>query len=251
MKSLIKETIKLPVTYSVSGGAEERRNELALRGRGITTITTAAANEEAGAVVREMRAYVKSVEDMRVILTKPLLDGQRLLKALADDHVGPLKDEITRIERTGFAFVQAERRRIEEEERKRQEAFAKAEQERVEAEQKAAAAARKLADDESKRNVNAVAKAEVKVIAAEEKVQAIIAAPPPEVARVAGQKVRKTLKYEVTDINALVKARPELCKIEAKASAINATCTPEMPNPPPGLRLWWEESTTYGASRPY
>lgn len=251
MKSLIKETIKLPITYSVSGDAEDHRNELVLDGKAITTITTAAKNEEAGVIVREMRTYVKSVEDMRVILTKPLLEGQRLLKALADDHVAPLKDEIARIERTGLAFVQAERRRVEDEERKRQIAFQQAEQERIEAERKAQAAAQKLADDESKRNANAAAKAEVKVIAAEEKVQAIIAAPVPEVARVKGQQVKKTLKYEVTDIYALVKARPDLCKIEAKASAINATCTPEMPNSPPGLRLWWEESTTYGSNRPY
>lgn len=248
-ESFIKEVIKLPATYSANAKAEESRNELALRGVKITAITTAAANDTAGEVVREIRAYLKSVEAMRTTLTKPLLEGQRLLKALADDHCAPLISEQQRIERLALSFSQAEQRRVQEEERKRQETLQKAEQERLEAERKAQAAAAKLAEEENKRNSNSMNKAEAKVIVAEEKVQAIIAAPVPEVAKSKGQQTKKTLCFEVTDLAALVKARPELCKIEPKPSAINAVCTPEMANPPPGLRLWWEEKVVFAAAR--
>jgi DNA primase len=247
MKSLIKETIVLPVGYSVNAEAEEQRNELALRGAEIKSITNANQNEDAGEIVRSIRSYLKSVEAMRQTLTKPLLEGQRLLKALADDHTSPLLAEVQRIERLAVAFSQAEQRRVAEEERKRQEAFQKAEAIRLEAERKAQAAAQKLADEENKRNANSAAKAEAKVVAAEQAVQIIIAAPLPEVARSKGQQTKRVLKFEVTDIYALVKARPDLCSIEAKASAVNATCTPEMPNPPPGLRLWWEDRVVYAS----
>lgn len=252
MKSLIKETIKLPVTFSINAEAEQARNELALRGRDITTITTAASNAEAAEVVRDIRAYIKSVETARQTLTKPLLEGQRLLKTLSDDHCAPLLAEQQRIERVAVSFAQAEARRVAEEERKRQEALAKAEEERQEAERVAAAKLAKAEASGSTRDIKAAQKAEQAVIAAETATQNIVMAPPAEVARTKGQQTKKVLCFEVTDINALVKARPDLCKIEAKASAINATCTPDMAKVPPGLRLWYEDKVIFtGGNRPY
>ena len=236
--NLIKETIKLPVQYSINGDAEDKRNELALAAIEVKAITCAKENEQAAVAVRSIRDYLKSVEATRQLLTKPLLDAQRLIKSLADDHCAPLLAEQQRIERLAIAFSQAEARRVVEEERKRQEAFLKAEAVRMEAERKAEEARQAaLKKNATAKDVRTADKLEAKAIVAEEKVQAVIAAPPPEVARSKGQQTKKVLRFEVTDLAALVKARPDLCKIEAKPSAINSVCTPEMPNPPPWLKL--------------
>ena len=80
------------------------------------------------------------------------------------------------------------------------------------------------------------------MLRANETLQALITAPPPEKARAIGASTRRVVRWEVLDVRALYAARPELCTLEAKASAINATCFPEMPVP--GLRLWWEDKTT-------
>ena len=82
-----------------------------------------------------------------------------------------------------------------------------------------------------------------KLEAAKANVQAVIAAPEPVMEKAKGQTTKQVLRYEVTDILALVKARPDLCKIEAKASAINSTCHPNLPIP--GLKLWFENVSTY------
>lgn len=243
MQALVKETINLPALYSVTAEAEEQRNQIALRGVAVKAVANAADNESAGAVVRDIRAYVKSVEAMRQTLTKPLLEGQRLLKALADDHCEPLLAEQRRIEGLAVAFAQAEARRVAREEEERQAAFRKAEVERIAAEEKA----RKLAEkaNTEKQQVAAIRAAQAAEAKAAD-VAKVIAAPMPTVAKTKGQQTKRVMRYEVTDIRALYAARPELCNITEKASAINAVCVPEMPVP--GLKLWWEDKVVYSSS---
>lgn len=239
---LIKELILLPAGYSITAEVEEARNAIALKGHSIKTVTSAETNEQAGAVVREIRKYVKDVESLRVSLTKPLLDGQRLLKSLSDDHCAPLIAEQQRIEKLATDFMVAEQRRVAAAEEVRRVAFEKAEATRIAAEEAARKAAERMTTDAGLAKSK---KLEAKAVAAAVAVQTIIAAPLPEGQRTKGQTFKKVLKWEVTDLNALVKARPDLCKIEAKASAIQATCVPEMPNLPLGLKLWWENQSVF------
>jgi DNA polymerase III alpha subunit (gram-positive type) len=243
---LVTQVIDLPNYYSVTEEAESVRNEIALSASKVTSVTTAAQNEQAANAVRIIRLHVKEVEDMRQKLTRPLLEGQRLLKALSDDHCAPLLEQKSRLERLAVGFSQAEARRVQEEERIRQAEFRKAEEARLKAEKEAAEKAAK-ADRASAttKDIKAASKAEEKVIAAEAAVQAVIAAPLPEVSKSRGQQTKKVMCFEVTDLNALVAARPDLCKIEAKASAINAVCKPDMVNVPPGLRLWYEDRVVF------
>ena len=230
---LIRETIQLPALYTVPAESEELRNEIALRGLEITTITTVEQNNEAAQIVRDMRRHVKGVEASRQTLTKPLLDGQRLLKALADDHVGPLADGIKRLEKLGTIYNEAEERRVALLEQVRREEIARLEQQRIEAEAMARAA-------NSVSDIQAGAELVEQTLTA---VDAVIVAPLPEVNKASGQSTRQVLRYEVLDIRAIYAARPELCNLEIKPSAVNATCVPEMPVP--GLRLWWETKTTW------
>lgn len=241
---LIKEKIGYlpPATYSVTGEDEENRNQLALRGQDITSITTAEENQIAGQTAIEVRKYIKAVEEARVLLTQPLLAGQRLLKKLADEHVGPLQNELKRIEKLADDFAQSERRRVEAEERKRMEEFHRLERERLAAEEKARKALESAKTEKQKAEAAKLQKAADKL---ETKVQTAIAVPEPAVARVSGQTTKKVLKWEVTDIYALAKARPDLVRMEPNAAGIQSTCIPEMPNKPEGLKLWWENQTRF------
>lgn len=234
--SLINEKINYlpPEKYSIAPEIEQARNAIALRGQSITAITTADLNKDAGKIVRDIRKYVKDVEASRVALTKPLLDGQRLLKSLADEHCAPLLAEQKRLEKMAICFLEGEQRRIESEKKRQQEEF--------DAAQRAKFAAQDAAQDE---NLSAIQRKTLERKAALEasKVQAIIATPEPVLEKAHGQTMKQVLKWEVTDLMALVKARPDLCTIEAKKSAINASCHPD--HPVPGLKLWFENQSTF------
>jgi len=168
--------------------------------------------------------------------------------------------EIARLERERLAIERAERERAE---RARQEAD-RLERERLAAEAAAAAASQRdrtakqraaalaaekirqdaLAAEQAARAeaARAALEAEEAARAAEAARQSVIVSPLPEANKSGGASTRKVMRWEVTDLRALYAARPELCTIEAKASAINAVCVPELPVP--GIRLWWEDKTT-------
>ena len=205
--NLITQTISLPDRYSVPESAEEARNSLALMAQGVQSITTPGENEMARLVAVSIRTHLKEVESARVELTKPLLDGQRLLKALADDHIKPLKDELMRLERLATVFLEAEQSRVAAEMKARLELAAEAKTD-----------------------------ADFAIISNE---------PLPEINRARGQTMKQVMKITVTDIVALAKARPELVRMEPNLSAINALCVPDMPNLPPGLLLSWENKAVF------
>lgn len=239
---LIKEQINVPQLFSVDLEAEERRNDLIVASLSNTQVTNAAEQAVAVTNAREIRTYIKSVEDTRLELARPLIDAQKLLKSLADEHVGPLKEEMSRVERLVTQYQRAESDRVERERQAQIRAYEEAERKRIAAEEAAQKAAEKV--NTQGQLDRAIVKEQAAQDAAQA-VQAVLSAPLPTVNKAKGAALRKVLKWEVTDIFALVKARPDLCKIEAKGSAIQSTCVPEMPNLPPGLRLWWEDATSF------
>lgn len=190
---------------SVSAEAEDRRNELAQSALAITKITCADENNLARNIAVEIRNHLKEVESTRTQLTKPLLDAQRMLKRLTDDHILPLTLQLGRIETLATGFAMTEKAR---------------------------------ADAEAKARFDLASEAKT-----DADFQAVMAEPIVEASRAQGQQLRQVLKWEVTDINALYQARPDLCRIEPKASAIQASCVPELPTP--GLRCWWEKKATF------
>ncbi len=242
---LIEETIVLPAQYSATAESEELRNALVLKSRKVTQITTASENAEAGQAVRNLRTHIKGVEAVRVELTKPLLEGQRLLKALADDHCSPLKDEVARVEALATNYMEAEQRRVAAAEALRRKQFEEAEAKRIAAEEAARKAAEKMT---TPAGLAKAEKLEAKAIASEAAVQTIIAQPRPEMIKAKGQSMKQVLKYEVLDIRAVYAARPELCTIEIKPSAVLSTCVPEFPVP--GMKLWYENKATFASRTP-
>ncbi len=168
-----------------------------------------------------------------------------MVKKTEDDHLAPLIVEQDRIKRLCADFQQQEARRVAKEEAEQQAIREKAERERQALEEKArqaaikAAATGRAADEKKAAAIQAAAEA------AEQSAQTLLSVPLPEKAKDTGMSIKKVLKWEVTDIRALVAARPDLCNIEASGRAIQAVCIPEMPNKPPGLKLWWENTTVF------
>jgi hypothetical protein len=236
---LITQTIELPAPISVTPEAIQQQAGLIAASQAVVSVCDANSQSFAVEAARDIRTHIKDVEEARVALTKPLLEGQRTLKAIADGYVAPLLAEQKRVERLVTDFQMAEQRRVEAENAARQKAWEKAESERIAAEEAARKAAERV--NTPRQLDSAIAKEEA-AKAAQDAAQAILAAHLPTISKATGASVRKVLKWELLDINALYKARPELCKIEAKGSAIQATCVPEMPVP--GLRLWWENQTS-------
>jgi hypothetical protein len=146
-------------------------------------------------------------------------------------------------------FQLAEQRRVAEEERKRLAELARIEQERRGLEAKAAAAAEKA---RTAKQQERAAEAEAEANLAALKVQEALRAPLPQVEKPKGMAVRRDVKWRCDDVRKLYAARPELCNLEAKASAIRAVCFPVQEateiapdtTTVPGLALWWETNAS-------
>ena len=172
-----------------------------------------------GLSVTSMRNHVKDLTAERMNRTKILDDAKKLIMNFFSDHISPIETEIERLKKLGNNFAESERIRVAEEEAERQRKFEEAQQAQF----------------------NAVSP--VQEMIARRKVETIIATPEPEVNRAKGKTTKQVLKWEVTDLMELVKYNPQLCKIEPKPSAINATCHPNLPVP--GLNLWFETESNY------
>jgi hypothetical protein len=240
MQIITTQLPQLPIQLQLNPELEEQRNGLALESRGVTIINTPELNDKAAISARSIRQFLKQVEGDRKDFTKPLADLAAISKAIVDELLQPLKDELARLEGLGTGWVLAERQRVEREEKQRQEDYQKAEQARQEAERKAQnATARAKTEAGEDLAVKAVDKANLATM----KVQEVIHRPVAAVARSKGQSVKQVLKWELVDKAAAFAARPELFSVEIKPSAVQSTCVPEMPVP--GLKLWWEDKVSF------
>lgn len=240
--ALIRESISLPLDYSVPASTEEYRNEVVLKAQEITAISSSSDNIQASIVAVEIRKHIKDVEGLRVELTKPLLDAQRKLKALSDDHVGPLRIELSRIESLATSWQLRENERVKALEAARMAEVQRLEQERIQAEKASLEAAKAQGNPLYDSEDAYEAQKQAERIA--EQQRGILTAPKPEPVKARGQTVKTVLRWECTDAIALWNARPDLCNPPtAKASAIQATCDPSRSIP--GLKLWHEAKATF------
>lgn len=214
---------------SLADGAEAHRNSLIAQSVVITEISDDFTAETAGGALKLLQEMARAVEAQRSEVKAPVLKLGKDIDAVAKGFVGPLETEINRLRLMLGTYLDEQRRKAAEAERARQEAIAKAAAEE---------AARKAAP------------------APADEFEAAMAAPsaiafppplPPPVAYVppAGIQTRNLWKYEVTDIVALHKARPDLVVLEPHGRAIlaalsAATGTPNIP----GLRVWQEATAT-------
>jgi outer membrane receptor for ferrienterochelin and colicin len=222
-------------------------------------------------VLRTLKGITKAVEDSRKDIKAPVLDLGRKIDSFASEFVAKVDIEIARLTKL-LSTYQAEQHRIAAEaERKRQEELRRqeAERQRKEAEERKAREDAERAAEEARQKAEAeflapteaeAAKARQEAEEAERKAREeaekaeqarrdkaaaeqasleLKTSAPVVAVKAAGMSVGTVWKFEVTDLNQLVKSRPELCRIEANTAAINAELRAGKRDIP-GLRIWSE-----------
>jgi pyruvate/2-oxoglutarate dehydrogenase complex dihydrolipoamide acyltransferase (E2) component len=203
--------------------------------------------ELAVVALKSLKDLSRTVEKHRKDIKEPVLNLGRLIDSTAKDFCADLEKEETRITKLLNAYQseidriareqeekrQADIRRLQEEERKRQEEAARKEREAKAAQEAAERAAReavnaeqrkaaieqaRLADEERRRL--AAQAAQEAAIARQAEAKAMQPTQAPQ--RAEGASVQRPWVFDLIDINALYKARPELVELNVKRSEILA-----------------------------
>lgn len=229
----------------VTNEAEDKSRALIARADTIKSVTDAQDQDAAAGIARDIRTYVSQVAESRTALTRPLDAVKDRCIEVEREHTGPLVERQKQLERMVADFQVAEQRRVEAEERARRAELDRIERERNEAEAKARKAAERMQTEAGLAKAMA---AEQKAADLAQQFQVAVRAPLPEVSKPKGMAVKEHMQWRCDDVRALYAARPELCVVGPKASAIRAVCFPvkgaTATNPDtttvPGLALWWE-----------
>lgn len=211
--SLIKVGKLDEIEVSLLPEASDLKKHLLGEASGVEKIEDAFDAVCAAEVLKKLSKATREIESARKEVKSPVLDLGKRIDGVAKDFSGDLKEHEKRISRL-LGSYEAEQRRIREE-------AARRERERQEA------AKRDLASED-----------EEVVKAAEESLEKSAAAIEASAHRPEGTAVRESYQFEVTDINALFKAAPHLCKIEPDNAAIRAAIKKSQDIP--GLRIWKE-----------
>jgi hypothetical protein len=118
-----------------------------------------------------------------------------------------------------------------------------AEAERLAKLDEAKAAARTITTED---DLNRAIAAEEAAKAADEAARAVIVAPLPEVARVAGMRGKRTPIVTVLDLNQTYAAMPWLVRLELNKSELNSRIVEGMTVP--GLKIEWQDVTSFAKS---
>jgi hypothetical protein len=184
--------------------------------------------DAAAGALTTIKALTKAVEESRKDVKGPLLDTGRKIDAVAKDFVDSLNAEASRLSTMVGAYQEAQRRKAErvkaEEAQKQQEAI-------IEMQTKQAAL-------QSEGKLDAAAADALRAEAADKIAESQLAAMKAEGPKADGVVTRTSWKFDVTDIDALHAARPDLCVITPNNAAIRAVI--KNGKSIPGLRIWQE-----------
>lgn len=219
--------------------------------RGIKLVVDSESQEIASKALSTIKGLLKQLEGSRTEIKRPVLDIGKKIDGIAATYAKELADEATRLhgaiqthyraelekaemERQMIAKLEAKRRAAAEEEaRVVAEAARKAEQAALNAKSESEA---KRLDAEAAEAARLSEEARAKAVA-----PALTSVQAPEKAE--KMTVRMVWKHRVTDIHALLKARPELVHLEPKTAAINAEIRGGL-HALPGLEIWEEPDVT-------
>lgn len=213
----------------IQPAAFARRDAILVAARRVEAVGDAMEAEEAADALRALSGLCKEVEAIRKEIKAPVLELGKKIDAIASDFIGSVSTEKARLETALGTYQAAELRKADAARRAAQEEADRLAREAAKAQREAERATN---GGEQDRTQQVAAEAETKAI--EARVAAAEIAP----VKPAGVAVRQPWKFEVTDINALFKARPDLCIIEPNNAAIRAQI-PHNQNIP-GLRIWQE-----------
>lgn len=264
MKDTIVVTDLNIAVVTASEAARQQRDALLAIARKGTIVTSNEGAERAATILKDIKAFTRSIEDGRKQAKAPILDLGKKVDGLAGELIDELEREADRIAKLIGAYrieqeriaEEARRKAFEEEERIRREAEEKQRQADLEAKriqdelaakeararseagkERAAAeaeAARKKADEEAEK---------LRLETAHKAAQARLAVP--TVAKPAGIVTRHEIKFEVTDIVALYEANPAFVILSPNNAALKAALK-QLPEGQhlPGVRHWKEAAAT-------
>lgn len=224
----------ITATPSATEQALARRDELVLEAAGLKLVTTPEHAQLAGDHLRNLKRYLKEVEEARKLVKGPVdalaADIQRVAKVLTE----AAEAQVKRIDAMLGPYQQ-------EQLRKQREAEEAARQEEQRILDEAATKAQKAVD--SGRNVDAKleridAQAFNKV--AEVRAGALAVAAP----KVEGVSLRTEPDFEILDIHELYKVRPDLVKLEVDRSALKAYLKKFPKAELPGVKHWTKAATS-------
>jgi hypothetical protein len=177
-------------------------------------------------VLSNIKGLLRGIEQTRAQVKAPVLALGKQIDSIAKEATQELVATGIQINEQITAFYRAEAAKAEAARRMQEALDAKRRAREAEALQEAARAK------------------EAEAQAAQAKADAPPAQPPVATAPKAQKMtVRRVWKHEVTDIQALYAARPELCSIEPRTNAILAEIRGGM-SECPGLKIWQEDDVT-------
>jgi membrane protein involved in colicin uptake len=231
------------ITMSVDPAAVEQRDTAVDVAGFVTTVDSPQENEQAVDSLKELRVISKAVEAARKDLKRPVTDLARLIDGTAEAFLKPVVIEETRLQSLCAGYQQrieaARIKALKEEQAKRDAILAEERKKQEEIEQarlKALSEAKSAADQEA---ANAAAEADQKRLedASAAKQAELIPVHGSAPQKVAGASVARPWQYEVTDADALYKARPDLVEIVPRARFI-LDAVRNGAREIPGLRIW-------------
>lgn len=219
-------------TVDISQEARDHRNALLALTADVTTVTTAEEARIAAEVLKNVKAFTRTIEETRKIVKEPVLAIGRKVDDVAKEMTVKLDAEATRISRALGDYQAEEQRKAAEARRKAAE-----EEQRIKDE-----AAQKLADAaQSSRSEAAYEKKAEKIETAAFNQIAEVKAGLTTAAPIAGTSTRREVAFEVTDIEALYEAAPAFVILTVNTAALKAAlkALPEGKSLP-GVRHWYE-----------
>lgn len=198
--------------------------------KAITEIASVSDLDLAAQALTLVKSLSRSVEDSRKVVKAPVLEVSKRIDGIAKDFNGPLEAEGLRLSQLIGVYQEATRRKAEKE---KEEAARIQNEAMIEMQRK-----QRLAVEAGDEEAADAARAEAADKIAESQL-ALIAAQGPRLDNIT---TRGTWKFELTDIEALHAARPDLTNIEPNGAAIRAIIKATNGKPIPGLRIWSEAS---------
>lgn len=225
----------LDAAVSATDAARATRDVLLAKARRGTSVANTASAESAGAILKEIKTFTRSIEDARKEIKEPVLDISKRIDGLAKELTEQLDAEATRISRLVGAW-QAEQNRIAEEARR--DAWQKEQDIKAEANSKIQEAREHSRTEASfdKKAEKIEAKAFQQIV--DTRVAAASSLPP----KPAGLSTREEICFEVIDITALYESTPFLVSLVPNTAAIKAAIKGLTGQQAlPGVRHWKEQ----------
>lgn len=212
----------------LSPAAFNARAAALLASGNVRAIGSVADLDAAASALTQIKSLTRSIEDSRKDVKAPVLEVGRRIDTVAKEYLAPLDAEAGRLSVIVGSYQEAARRKAEKEREEAAKAQAEAMAELDRAQSAAVAAG------------DAVAADAARAVAADKIAESQLAAIAAEGPRLDGITTRTAWKFDVSDINALFAARPELCIVTPNNAAIRAVVKASKGAAIPGLRIWQE-----------